>query len=148
MLGADFVKAGNTLGLVVDGFGVDSLEGYAARALGKLDIIRAALDRAPKEAAEYSFELGLLMQECFMKFRHEANAQTGAKIRPQLIERRDRANATRRRESTLHHNKLRQERDKIIKNAPHLTKSAVALVVINRTKTALSFHHVRKILRT
>ena len=80
-LGPKFVKAGDTLGLVTDKFGWDSLEGYAARALGKIGLYRATLDRAPREAAYFSFELGLIMQECFMKFRFEADAITGKKVR-------------------------------------------------------------------
>ena len=65
-------SAGNTLSLVSDKFGWDSLEGYAARALQKLSLIQFAIKHDDgHHTVDWAIELGALMQECQMKFRLE-----------------------------------------------------------------------------
>ena len=134
---------------ITDEFGFDSPEGYAARAIVKIYWMRLDIGAGRShEAAKWGIELGALMREYQMKCLHEPNAMTGSKLRPQLKARRDSWNAKRRADAGSNHEKLRQERDKILANSPGMKPGKLARTVMARVKLPYSFDYVRKILRS
>ncbi len=140
-------SAGNTLSLVSDKFGWDSLEGYAARALQKLSLIQFAIKHDDgHHTVDWAIELGALMQERIMKFRHQTDAERGLNLVQRLTAGRDRFNADRAAKLAPEYERWREERDKVLRVNPKLSKTSVAGHVKKNLGLDRSVRHITRIL--